>query len=469
MEFKIKPWDHQLKAIESARNRNSYFLRFEPGCGKTLTLINILRIVYKKNRQIIPTLILSPLPTLENWRREITANAGLTVSKNVSVLTGTSKSKIKQLLSPDFNIFITNHESLDSSDFCDAVKKRKIKILVIDESQRFKAPDSKRVKKAIEIADKCEYRYCLSGTPVLNSLLDLWAQLRILSKDQLVPQNYYNFRGRFFYNENADKQWLSWPSWKPALGAESDLAEILNNCSSAAKKSECLDLPPFIQKTIYVEMSSAQKKHYKELEKDFLTYVNLEACVTTNAITKMLRLLQVSNGLLPLTTSNELMHIGSGKLEILRDMLKDITPYHKVIVWTHWADTYDEIARVCEEENIGFTMLTGKTKKADKQQSIDGFEQDPSVRVLIGNQGAGGVGINLQAASYSINYSKDFSLEKFLQAQARNYRGGSEIHEKIYQVDLVTKDSIEEQIELALTHKISIGELLDQFRMRKAA
>ena len=74
--------------------------------------------------------------------------------------------------------------------------------------------------------------------------------------------------------------------------------------------------------------------------------------------------------------------------------------------------------------------------------------------------GSGGIGINLVAASYAIFYSRSFSLEHDLQAEARNYRGGSERHTKITRIDIVARDTIDEHIQKALSDKQNISETL---------
>ena len=89
---------------------------------------------------------------------------------------------------------------------------------------------------------------------------------------------------------------------------------------------------------------------------------------------------------------------------------------------------------------------------------MDRFRKDDSCRVMIANQGAGGAGINLVEASYSIYYSKGFSLEHDLQSEARNHRGGSEIHDKITRIDLVCPNTIDESINEALSNKQHVAD-----------
>jgi SNF2 family DNA or RNA helicase len=95
-----------------------------------------------------------------------------------------------------------------------------------------------------------------------------------------------------------------------------------------------------------------------------------------------------------------------------------------------------------------------------RQENIDRFQTDRDCRIMIANQGAGGVGCNLTAASHSIYYSRNFSLEHDLQSEARNYRGGSEIHTKITRIDLVAPDTIDATVLKALADKVNVADAI---------
>lgn len=475
MLYKIKPWEHQLQAIAAARCRAFHLLAFDPGCGKTLTAINIYRQWCIDQKVILSCLVVAPASTLENWRREFTDNCGSTITDSLLVLDGDGLKKAQELKSTTAQVIIVNYEAVNrSKPLFEALLKWRPKVLILDEIHRLRTPGTVTCKRMHQIADICQYKLGLSGTSVLKSLLDLWGQLRALSKD-LVHPNYHTWRNQNFYNANANKSWLSFPDWRPLPDTAEKLKKLLASCSSYARKDECLDLPPLVKREVLVSMTKEQDKHYRELEKDFITYLGNEACVTNTAITKLIRLQQVASGFLPLTKSDHygddqrLQVIPSGKLPVLKELLREIAPDHKVIIWTNWQASYDQLAQVCEELNLGFMMLTGRTKGKDRQDAIDGFQTDPSVRVFISNPAAGGVGINLQAASVSVHYSKSFNLEHYLQGAARNYRGGSEIHKCITEYHFITRGTVEERIEDALANKISIGEMVTQMRMKKAA
>ena len=94
----------------------------------------------------------------------------------------------------------------------------------------------------------------------------------------------------------------------------------------------------------------------------------------------------------------------------------------------------------------------------EKNEHVNQFQLDDQVKVLIGNRAAAGIGINLTAASYSIVYSRNFSLGEELQSEARNYRAGSEVHEKITKIDLVAKDTIDEHVLKELYNKQDLSD-----------
>jgi SNF2 family DNA or RNA helicase len=102
----------------------------------------------------------------------------------------------------------------------------------------------------------------------------------------------------------------------------------------------------------------------------------------------------------------------------------------------------------------------GDVSDKEKMESVSKFNNNSDYRVFIGHPISLGVGINLVAASYCIYYSRNFSLEADIQSEARNYRGGSEIHDKITRIDIIAKDTLDELILQALENKMKISEEL---------
>jgi len=457
-------WKHQLECLENAKDLPNYALFHEMGVGKTRTVIELLRYKYNVHGKLLRTLIVAPQVVLENWKREIVMFSQIK-KENIVVLQGTGKARAGQVqgcLEKDC-IIIVNYEGLLIDDVFDLLVQWKPEIVVADESHRIKSPESKRTKAMVFLGDMARYRYCLTGTPILNSILDVFSQFRFLDGGQIFGKNFFMFRNQYCYNANANKPaHVTWPDWKVRPNAESIIGDQMSKISMHVKKSECLDLPPFVRTSIFVELSPDQKKHYDEMKKHFITMVEGQACTAQLAVTKSLRLQQLVSGFSVVEDiqgeRKEIKLKSNPRLDALKDLLTDLTPANKVIVWACFRENYEQIRQVCQELKIEYVELHGEISTSDRQEAMDLFNSSPRIRVLIGNQGAGGIGVSLIAASYSIYYSRNFSLEHDLQSEARNFRGGSEIHDKITRIDLVAKSTIDEKVLLALSNKQAISD-----------
>lgn len=464
-------WNHQVNALRKAEGLNNLALFMDPGVGKTRTTIEILRRKYAKHSRLMRTIIFAPIVVCENWKREFAMFSKIHPN-DIVVLTGTGNKRVKDFIrwaGDDLSrpkIFITNYHSTGMSDLYKLFLDYKFEVLVVDESQRTKNPAGKMAKAVAAISDATLYRYILTGTPVLNSPMDLFMQFRILDKGETFGKNFYGFRANYCSDKNSKRagtqgyfpQWEVRPDMIPVIGSK------IQALSVQAKKSECLDLPPMIRQEIEVALTAQQQRMLKEMKNEYLAFVDeLEKTgqpktVTAQiAATKALRLQQIVSGYAAIEQSGKYEVLKDvPRLKALEELLEDLTDGHKVIVWAVFKANYEMIAKLCEKMGLGYTDITGETK--DKDANAHKFRTDPKCRVLIANPGAGGVGLNLVEASYSIYYSKGFSLEHDIQSEARNYRGGSHVHEKITRIDLIARGTIDEIINEALRNKQNVAE-----------
>jgi len=460
--FIIKPWKHQLDAINRAIKMYNYAFFFEVGAGKTLATINTLRFRYFQENRVMKTLILCPVVVCENWRREFLKNSKVDKSKLI-ILKGSGKKRVETILDSTKEdtgkIFITNYEALQMDPLFEAIRAWGPEVIVADEVQRLKSPKAVRTKKAIKLGDMAKHRYILSGTPILNNPMDIWSQYRFLDKGASFDKNFVAFRAKYFIDKNAGMPKQKYfPDWKPRPGIAEEFSQKIYALASRALKKDCLDLPPLVKTQVFAEMSEDQMRMYATMKKAFVAYLEDRACVAQIALTKSLRLQQIVSGYFMDDEGKEHIYNDNPRVEVLRELLKDITPANKVIVWACFRENYKMIEKVLEEEKIPYRVLVGGMKDKDRQTAIDDFEKQEDVRVIVGNQGAGGVGINLIAANTMIYYSRDYSLEKDMQSEARNYRGGSEIHDKVTRIDIVTPGTIDDAILDALYSKKNMAE-----------
>jgi SNF2 family DNA or RNA helicase len=456
---------HQEGAVALGSKEPDIFLAWEPGTGKSCATIQVLRHKYAAEGRLMKTLILAPKVVLDNWKNEFKLYSKVD-QKYIYVLKGPLKARTNFFKSmvPYSAIAITNYDAFQNEEFCKAVKEWGPEILVCDESHIVKSYKSKRAKNVAQIADKCRHRYLLTGTPILNSIMDLFQQYRILDgylgSRSTFGHNFFAFRNKFFYDRNAAWAGKSnhYPEWVPRPGAEDHLMKLISKKTLRVEKSQCMDLPPLVVQELQVEMSAEQARLYREMKKDFVTYLNEKAVVANLAIVKALRLQQIVSGFVK-TDDGQIVRLSDvPRLEALREQLEMLTPKHKVIVWACFKENYAMIREVCKDLGIEAVELHGDVSDKDRKTALARFEIDSNVRVLIGNQGAAGIGINLVNATYAIYYSRGFRLGDDIQSEARNYRRGSEVHDKVTRINLVCPGTIDNLIADALQSKLDLSD-----------
>ncbi len=460
----MKPWAHQLEALRRSKDKAAFAYFFDPGTGKTLTAINRLRIAFNTEKKILPTLVITPPITLENWKREWLMHSNIPPEK-IIVVTGQKSQRVLRLLQLEKDpncIVLINYEAILSPDIFRSLLMWSPKCLILDESHKVKNPSSKRAKRVETLSVLAEYKFLLSGSPILNSLMDLFSQFRIMAPE-VFGRNFFAFRNRFFFDKNRNMHRSKYyPDWCLKEKSYSEIQNIIDPHVMRVKKEDCLDLPPLIRKKIFVPLSPDQQAAYNEMKKDFITFIKDRACLAELAITKALRLQQIVSGFVT-------VELGGGEREAadfkenpraaaLQELLEEITPSNKVIIWAVFRRNYAQIKEVLAKLKLDYVEVHGDVSSMDKQAAVDKFSTDPTCKVFLGHPGSGGIGINLVSASYSIFYSRNFSLENDLQAEARNYRGGSQIHDKITRIDLVSPGTIDEEVLKALEAKVKIGE-----------
>lgn len=450
-------WKHQLDGIAMGLKNPDCALLFEMGTGKTRTTLEILRARMNENKKILRTLIIGPAAVLQNWKNEIAMYTKIPLDK-VFVLNGSVAERIQMIkLLPKDSIFITNYEGFANAKLRDVFSYHPPEFLILDEAHRVKGTAAMRTKALIAISDAMNnlpvrYRMILTGTPVLNNEMDLFAQYRILDGGKRLGKNFFQFRAQYFEDKNRHMPKHShFPKWAPKASTREVLKAKISEISMHASKDECLDLPPLVRISMPVEMAADQKKAYNDMKKEFLAFCSTGVAVAQLAITKALRMQQILSGFLKLDDGSIHRFDNNPRANVLEELLSDITGQHKVIVWSIFHEDHDVVRNVCKKLGLEYAELTGQI--TDKQAEIDRFQKTQHCRVMIASQAAGGTGVNLTEASYMVYYSRGYSLEHDLQSEARAYRGGSEKHKSITRIDLIAEGTIDTAVLKALQNK----------------
>lgn len=436
-------------------------LLWECGTGKTGGTVNILRKKYIEAQRLMKTLILGPAAVLYNWQEEFGLHSTID-RKHIYVIEPSGPKRVKGLdkflKDPNSDkytrecIVVMNYEALLNGQIFRILGKWAPEVLVGDESHMFKNHKAQRSKLLYKLAREIETKIILTGTPILNSPQDIFMQYKVLDNGETFGTSFPTFQMKYF--KDANFAWKGrqgyYPKWEPRTELYGELTDLIYKKAHRVLKKDCLKhLPPRIEMVRHVEMNPKQKKAYKEMERDFLTWVaskekddTPKAVVARLAVTKALRLMQIVTGHV---TSEEGDLIDFGYVPRMKDtklLLEEITPNHKVILWCCFKYNYVQLAAICKELKLKYVMITGEQNAKQKQEAVDTFKMDPSTKVVIANRRAGGTGINLTEASYSIVYSRTFSLAEEDQSKDRNHRGGSEIHDEIIKIDLTTRGTV---------------------------
>lgn len=459
----VKLWRHQEEGLARAKDMPYFALFFEMGAGKTATIVNILRWKFLNAGRIMRTLYFGPPIIIQNTRREFQMHSRF--GDKVVCLEGSGKKRAELVREyrDKPTVFLANYQTLLMPEVYALLNDWQPEVIVFDESHKLKNIKAKRTKLAIRLGACAKHKYLLTGTPILNNAMDLFPQYLAMDGGATFGKNFFVFRAEYFDDKNALMPKAKYfPNWQLQPGALERLNAAIKPSSMVVKKADCMDLPPLVKQVVTVGLSPVQAKLYKQMKDDFIAYVGSSACVATLAITKALRLQQIVSGFVTLVEEGEDPRNVSLKenprAEALKELLSDITPGAKCLVWCVFRENYATVRAVCEALKVKYVEVHGGISASGKQAAVDQFNTDPDIRVFIGHPASGGIGINLVSASYCIFYSRGFSLEFDLQAEARNYRGGSEMHSKVTRIDLVAEGTIDEQISTALANKFEIGE-----------
>lgn len=460
----LTPYEHQQKVIDRFQGQRIAGLFLEPGCGKTLISINLMRRASAIHGRILKTLIFAPPVVLENWKEEF-ALCSKVPPERVGYLKSnqTAKKKVEFARNPDHLVKIINYESLRNKDLKQAIKDFGAELTIADESHYLKNPKSQNFKNACEVTRGAYYRYILTGTPYSNSPMDYWAQYYFMDRGQTFGDKFFSFRTRFFYDKNQgmpkDKHF---PDFQIQDSMVHDFRTRINATSVRMTLDECVELPDLVEQTVMVEPCKEQVKHYNQVKKDLITWIDQQPdnpLTVKNALTKMLRLNEITNGYMKLEDETIVTFKDNPKLKALMQILENTAP-HKVIVFTVYKETYRQISEALQKKKIKYVEIHGGI--SDKSTQVKKFNDlTNDVRVCICHPRSAGVGINLKSAKYRLFYSRSHSLVDWEQAKARNMRAGSvDVHKKIGHYDLVVKYTLDQDILSALQQKKNISNSL---------
>lgn len=329
--------------------------------------------------------------------------------------------------------------------------------VVLDESTYIKGHRSARTCWITDISSKCRYRMILTGTPLTQGVVDLFAQIRFLSPDILGYRSFYSFaRNHLEYSER-------FPGMIVAAHNTAWLAAKLQPYTYQVTKDECLELPEKLHETIWLRMTDEQQSLYEKAKWqlfDEMLDFNLDSTSSLPIFRLFTALQQITCGywreiIKGESTHVQLHEVNHDRIDALANEIDRIPEDAKVIIWAK--DRYSIAAIVRQLGERHCAQFHGGIPDRQRSEQIALWKQDK--RYFVATPSSAGHGLTLNESHYVIFYNNGFKYSERLQAEDRNHRIGQS--KKVTYITLACSDSLDERIEENLAKK---GNVLESFR-----
>lgn len=449
--FKTKPFQHQLEGFNYGIKHNRWLLGDEQGLGKTKQAIDIA-VAKKQTLGYKHCLIICGVNGLKwNWKNEINTHSNEQShvlgerNKKGKITIGGNKDKLDDVKNlPEAFFLITNVESLRDKTIVDElvkkIKANEINMCVADEVHKMKNPSSQQGKGFLKILPEC--RIAMTGTPLMNSPLDLY-----------VPLKWLGYEDHAFYMFKMHYCVMGGYGGYEVIGYRhlDELQDKLNEIMLRRLKADVLDLPEKLHIDEYVEMTPKQAQIYKEVRAELSMNID-KIAQSFNPLAELIRLRQATGytGILSSTIQE------SAKLDRMEELVEEaINNNQKVVIFSQWTQITD-IVRIRLAQKYKGVVITGQTSEIDRQVNVNQFQNNPECKYILGTIGAMGTGLTLTAGTVEIFMDEPWNKALKDQAEDRCHRVGTNENITIY--TLLCKDTIDERINSLVKAK---GEMSD--------
>lgn len=377
------------------------------------------------------SLIVLPVSLVHNWENEIRKFAP---SLKVCIYSGArrrEKSALDDIIN-NYDIILTTYGTVRND--VEELSQYEFFFLILDESQYIKNSESKTYKTITGI--RSQHRIVLTGTPIENSLSDLWAQMNFLNRGLLGSKNY--FKQEFLLPIERDK----------STDASEKLQKLIQPfILRRTKEQVAKDLPSLTQETIVVEMTPEQSEFY-ETEKSAVRNELLQNLQNEGLHKSTFFVLQALTRLRQISIHPKLIDpesdVESGKFNDIITMLGIlVAENHKILVFSSFVKHLNLLADEFAKKHWNYSLLTGQT--IDRKQVIEEFQEDSEKKIFLISLKAGGVGLNLTAADYIFITDPWWNPAAEMQAISRAHRIGQD--KKVFVYRFISENSIEEKIQ----------------------
>ena len=388
-----------------------------------------------------PIVVVCPKSLLYNWKSEA---AKFAPDLNVLIYNGLGRNKLISEFS-DVDLLIMSYGTIRNDTAL--LRKFEFRLMILDESQAIKNPSSLTARNLLKIPAK--KRIALTGTPIENTLADVWSQMNFLNPGLL---------GSFTYFEKNFIKPIEKTGDERKAG---ELKRFIDPFVLRRTKGQVMqDLPPKIEKIHYCEMSEEQEELYERVKSQYrneiLSHVNQVGINKSR--------LKIFNGLMhlrqlalnPRLKEHDYQGSSGKDEEIIHMLVRAIENGHKILLFSQFVGYLKNIAEILKEQHISYCYLDGSMDEKDRAEQIDLFQDRADIKVFLLSLRAGNSGLNLTAADYVFLADPWWNPFTMKQAEDRAHRFGQ--NRTVMSYKFITKNTIEEKILALQLRKTKLAE-----------
>lgn len=375
------------------------------------------------------SLVIVPTSLIYNWQSEVKKFTDL----NIHIHSGFNRLKNLDAVVEKSDLIISSYGTVRND--IELFTTYTFDTVILDESQAIKNPSSQTAISVNQL--KAKYKIAMTGTPVENSITDLWSQINFLNPGILGNFNF--FTRKYVSSIEKDKN-------------EEDTIRLRNIVKPfilrRTKEQVAQDLPDKTEKLVICEMSDEQKQTYERIKSEFRN--ELLSSISENGFRKsnmlilngLIKLRQIANH--PILADSGYL-AGSGKFEsIISSIHNVIDSGHKVLIFSQFVQHLSLLKQYLDSKSLPYLYIAGNIPSAERKQLVDRFQNKNEAMIFLISLKAGGTGLNLTAADYVFILDPWWNPAVERQAMDRSHRIGQD--KPVFVYKFITKDTIEEKI-----------------------
>ena len=402
-----KPFEHQKTTASFLTMHRRAFCFNEQGTGKTASVIwaaDYLMTIGKIKR----VLVICPLSIMDAaWRADLFKFA---MHRRVDVAHG-KPAKRAEIVLGDAEFVVINYDGVEI--VADEIRKGGFDLVVIDEGNAYKNPQTRRWKVLSSILNPDTWLWVLTGTPASQSPVDAYGLAKLVN-----PSGVPRFSGAF---RDMVMNKVTQFKWVPKPTAQDTVHRVLQPAIRFTKE-QCLDLPDMSYTFRDVPLTAQQAKYYEMLRKQMLVQAAGEEITTVNAAANLNKLLQLSGGAVYSDTGEVVQFDASNRLAVLREAIEESS--HKVLVFVPYRHAIEVVAEDLKKHGYSTAIIHGGVSATNRSDIFQRFQTNPDPQVLVIQPQAASHGVTLHAANTIVYWSPVMSVETYLQCNARVHRAG---------------------------------------------